>query len=181
MKNSRSGFTLIEVVVSMALLVLVLSGLIGVMLVSQETKVSTKNNLIATNLAQEGIDLVRFIRDQHYYNGDTDIFADIYEGSGDPEEVYRFTITTDKDGAIKTNVFSEGAVKDSDTLEIFEHRYLYSDDDAAIQTPFRRLITTTYDSAGSPPSLKVISEVYWQSDSKQNTITANDELTDWRP
>jgi prepilin-type N-terminal cleavage/methylation domain-containing protein len=178
MKKINKGFTLIEVVVSMALLILVFGGLIGVMILSQETKISTKNNLIANNLAQEGIDLVRFIRDQNYNNKEEDVFLGIYTNDGKP---YSFTIMTDSGGLITIDAFSDGSVKNSDALKIFNHRYIYTADLTAINTPFRRLITTTYNAGATPPHLAVKSEVYWQSDNKQNTITIQDELTDWRP
>lgn len=178
MKKIKNGFTLIEVVVSMALLVLVFGGLIGVMILSQETKISTKNNLIANNLAQEGIDLVRFIRDRNYDNGVVDVFTGIYD---DGEAPYSFTIMTDSDGLISVTLFDGGSVKNSEVLKIFNHRYMYETDLAAIPTPFRRVITTTYNARATPPYLAVKSEVYWQSDNKQNTITIYDELTDWRP
>lgn len=176
MKKIKNGFTLIEVVVSMALLVLVFGGLIGVMILSQETKISTKNNLIANNLAQEGIDLVRFIRDRNY-NDRVGVFTGLYEN---PEEPFSFTIMSDVTGAIAITEVS-GNVKNSDALKIFNHRYMYTEDLTAINTPFRRLITTTYNAEATPPHLAVKSEVYWQSDNKQNTITIQDELTDWRP
>ncbi len=176
MKKIKNGFTLIEVVVSMALLVLVFGGLIGVMILSQETKISTKNNLIANNLAQEGIDLVRFIRDRNY-NDRVGVFTGLYEN---PEEPFSFTIMSDVTGAIAITEVS-GNVKNSDALKIFNHRYMYTEDLTAINTPFRRLITTTYNAGATPPHLAVKSEVYWQSDNKQNTITIQDELTDWRP
>lgn len=177
MKKIKNGFTLIEVVVSMALLVLVFGGLIGVMILSQETKISTKNNLIANNLAQEGIDLVRFIRDQHYDNNVDDVFTGMYVNPGEP---FTFTIMSDVNSAITITTVS-GNVKNTDALKIFDHRYIYIADLTAINTPFRRLITTTYNDLATPPHLAVKSEVYWQSDNKQNTITIYDELTDWRP
>jgi prepilin-type N-terminal cleavage/methylation domain-containing protein len=179
MRRIKNGFTLIEVVVSMALLVLVFTGLIGVMILSQETKINSKNNLIASSLAQEGIDLIRFVRDQHYDNDDSDVFANIYDISGAP---YSFTIMSDASGAITITPFTSGIVRDSEALKISNHRYIYTSvDPLAVTTPFRRLITTTYYPAASPPYLAVRSEVNWRSDNKQNTITVNDELTDWRP
>lgn len=185
MKKNKNGFTLVEVVVSMSLLVLVFGGLIGVLILGQEAKINLKNNLIAGNLAQEGIDLVRFIRDQNYDNDDnnlhddSEVFATI---SGDGDTPYSFTIMTDSDGAITVTPFSGGSVKNSEDLKISSHRYMYTTTDlAAIPTPFRRVITTTYNAGATPPHLAVKSEVYWQSDNKQNTVTVYDELTNWRP
>ena len=111
MKKIKKGFTLIEVVVSMALLVLVFGGLIGVLILGQEAKINLKNNLIAGNLAQEGIDLVRFIRDQNYDNDakqDSEVFATI---SGDGDTPYSFTIMSKSDGEITVTPYSGGSVK----------------------------------------------------------------------
>lgn len=182
MKKIKKGFTLIEVVVSMALLVLVFGGLIGVLILGQEAKINLKNNLIAGNLAQEGIDLVRFIRDQNYDNDakqDSEVFATI---SGDGDTPYSFTIMSKSDGEITVTPYSGGSVKNSEDLKISNHRYMYTTTDlVAIPTPFRRVITTTYNAGATPPHLAVKSEVYWQSDNKQNTVTVYDELTNWRP
>lgn len=185
MKKNKNGFTLVEVVVSMSLLVLVFGGLIGVLILGQEAKINLKNNLIAGNLAQEGVDLVRFIRDQNYDNDgdnlheDSEVFATIYDDSG---TAYSFTIMSNSTGEITVTPYSGGSVKNSEPLMISSHRYMYTTvDPLAIATPFRRVITTKYYSEAIPPYLAVKSEVYWQSDNKQNTVTMYDELTNWRP
>lgn len=64
--NKKSGFSLIEV---MAVLFVVSLGLIGVMsLIVQSIQVRyiNKNNMIAYQLAQEGIELIRHVRDTNW-------------------------------------------------------------------------------------------------------------------
>lgn len=64
--NNRFGFSIIEV---MAAITIIVIGLVGVLsLVTQNIQVSSinKNELIASQLAQEGLELVRNIRDENW-------------------------------------------------------------------------------------------------------------------
>lgn len=176
MKSLRSGFTLIEVTIAMALIVLAFGGLMSVFLLSEDVKVAVKYDLIAQNLAKEGLELVRFKRDKNYndaYPAPVDGFTGIYDNTGTP---YLFTI----DSSLTVTAMPPGTtVQTSPFLKIFQSAYGYSSDPAAVTTVFKRLITTTYDSGGTPPSLKVQVQVLWQADSKQKVLTVEEELTDW--
>lgn len=174
MKKNQLGFTLIEVTVAIALLVIAFGGLISVLLISQDAKINIKYDVIAENLAKEGLELTRFKRDQNY-NNSLSAFTDIYDVSGNP---YRFTI--DSSLAI-IPVSSTTTVKTSTPLKLFNFQYGYSSDPNATTTVFRRLVTTTYYPSATPQYIKVQVEVSWQSDNKQKIITIEDELTDWRP
>lgn len=182
MKATPNGFTLLEVVVAMALLVMAFGGLIGLLILTQESKVSGKNNMVATYLAQEGLDIVRSVRDQNYAEGPVsnpqpaDIFSEIFDNSGTP---YSFTI--DYTGDTSIVVLPTGTpVKSSPSLTLFNNFFMYSSDPIATPTIFHRLITTTYYPSAVPPYLEVVSQVYWQFDNRQNTVTLKDELTAWR-
>lgn len=177
MKFARGGFTLIEVTVAMALLVIAFGGLITVLILSQEAKTNIKYDMIGQYLAKEGIELVHFKRDKNYDDYPTvlDAFANIYDPAGTP---YGFTI----DPSLTVTAAAPGTTAKTVTpLKIFNSEYGYSTNPAAVTTNFRRLITTTYYPAATPPYLKVRVEVSWQGDTKQKIITLEDELTDWRP
>ena len=181
--NERSnGFTLLEVVVAMALLVMAFGGLIGLLILTQESKVNGKNNMIATYLAQEGLDIVRSVRDENYAEGPlsdpqpVDVFKEIFDDTGAP---YSFTIDYTGDTSIAVQPTGM-AVKNSPPLTLFNNFFMYSADPVATSTIFHRLITTTYYPSAVPPYLEVTSQVYWQFDNKQNTVTLKDELTAWR-
>ncbi len=173
MKKHHHGFTLLEVTVAIALIVIAFGGLMGILIVSQDAKVNTKYDLIAENLAKEGLELVRFKRDQNY-NNSLPAFTGIYDPSGTP---YPFTIDS---SLTITPVATTTTVKTSSLLKIFNSQYGYSSDPNATTSVFRRLITTTYNPGATPEYIKVQVEVAWQSDNKQKIVTLEDELTDWR-
>ncbi len=168
-KTALSGFTLIEVTVATALLMMTFGGLMTLMIVGRESSVSVKNNLIASNLAREGVVLVRAKRDKNYVVSDP-----AFTAISDLDGTYMFTI--DYQNTI-TEVTS-GGVKDTAVLNLLNNYYSYSEDPGATPTVFKRLITTTYHDE-TPPYLTVESSVFWKQDNKQHTETVVDELTDW--
>lgn len=68
-KNLKNGFTLIEVIIAILILSLVIVGTMFGISLNLASAVRIKNNLIATNLAQEGLEIVRNIRDNDWLNG----------------------------------------------------------------------------------------------------------------
>lgn len=190
MKKFSDGFTLVEVTIAMALLVMAFGGLMGLLTLTQEAKVNVKNNATAFYLAQEGVDLVRMIRDENYVEtpainpSPADVFDQIFDISGVP---YSFTVDYRGQSSL-TTVAAGTTVKTTTPLSLTKYNstspstvfYSYAADPLAQPTIFRRLITTTYFPAATPPYLQVTSEVFWQFDNKRNTVTVQDELTAWR-
>jgi len=68
-KNSQGGFTIIESLVALAILSLALTPMLVVVTMSSRIATSVKNNLVAALLAQEGIEVIRAIRDTNWLNG----------------------------------------------------------------------------------------------------------------
>lgn len=68
MKQIRKSFGLIEVLVSVAIIAMVLTALVGLASSSVKTSVSTEKRLKAVYLAREGNALVRQIKDTHRLN-----------------------------------------------------------------------------------------------------------------
>lgn len=70
-KNKKSGFSLIEI---LAVLFIISTSLLGVVsLIVQNIQVQSinRNNLIASSLAQEGIELIRQTRDANWRSGNS--------------------------------------------------------------------------------------------------------------
>jgi len=133
-RQKFGGFTLIEVLA--AILVLTI-GLVSVLsLVSYNIKQGsqTMNQIIAFNLAQEGIEIVRNIRDTNIKQGN-DYDLNIANGNVDYD--------------------SGGVVDDIDELYLISDKYVH---DAGAPTPFKRHIEID-SSAGD--HLKVESIVEW--------------------
>ncbi len=68
-KNKEQGFTLIETMVALGLLVFVLTGMVSLILLNITNARNIEKNLIAGNLAQEALEVVRSMRDNDWLEG----------------------------------------------------------------------------------------------------------------
>lgn len=65
MKN-RPAFTLVETVLAVSLTTIVLTGVCGLILTTMQASAGNRSSLQATYLAQEGLELARFVRDSNW-------------------------------------------------------------------------------------------------------------------
>lgn len=68
-KNKQAGFSVIEILAVIAIITMGMLGLLSLATQSIRSQFINKNNLIASQLAQEGIEAVRNIRDTNWKNG----------------------------------------------------------------------------------------------------------------
>ena len=79
LKISTRGFSLIETMVAITILVMVITGPITLASNSLKAASVSKNNFIASNLAQEGVELIRLLRTNNVIQGN-DWMQDIRNG-----------------------------------------------------------------------------------------------------
>lgn len=154
----QAGFTLIEAMV--ALVILTTALIPALFLSTQATNVSfsIKNNLTATNLAQEGVEVVRAIRDNNWFQS------------------YPFD-TNLTDGQWRVDWYSETliALGANPVLKVNTGLYNYS---LGTDSIFKRTITITKTNAAE---LKIVSDVTWtERGNRAKSIQAESHLFDWR-
>ena len=167
-----NGFSLLEVIVALGVITM---GILGVFsLVTQTTQVQTanKNHLIGSMLAQEGIELVRNIKDENYLS--------LVPGTLWNEDISAVDSTfvidyRGRDFLDRTpNIISEASTK----LYFDAATGFYTHVVAINQTtPFRRLITIDDISASSTV---VSCLVNWNDHGRSKDYVAETELHDWR-
>ena len=162
MLNSKeSGFTILELII--AILVMVI-GIVGVnsvasWIVSYTTLSNSK--LTASYLAQEGIEIVRNIRDRNWIEpGGQDWKAGLTDGYYEADYTY-----TDLDRLQGTSLKS---------LKIDNGFYKYSS--SGIDTKFKRKITLD---GSNPDFLNVKVEVQWEQKGKDYNVIVEENLYNW--
>lgn len=142
--NMKSpGYTLLETVVAVAMLI---GGVSVVYSTSANTLAHTYNNqhrLTASYLVQEGVEVVRNIRDQNWLDGAAD-----WRNGLDPGE-----------WQVQYNSKNLDACSGSPLLVSDNGLYNYSE---GAETNFRRKVTIEHDS--DPDKIKVTVEVTWPRD-----------------
>ncbi len=158
-KNNR-GFTLVEALVALTVLTVGLVAGYAAAVSSAGLASSIRNNVVAANLAQEGVEVIRAIRDTNWFSGqvfDTGLAPGDYEVA-----IYS--------GAASTP---------------YQGRFLYINNDGLYQyltgvgytpTPFKRKITIFKPSS---VELKITSEITWIDRGRNRSVSVESHLFDW--
>jgi len=83
--NQKEGFSLVEILVVITIIGIGLIGMMSFFNASLKSHADTENELIAAGLAQEGVELMRSLKDFRVLNGIS--WSQLY--SSDPLELYR--------------------------------------------------------------------------------------------
>jgi len=78
-QNSKAGFTILESMIAISIFTIGISAALLVIVSSLNVGTRAKNTIIASNLAEEGIEVVRSIRDRNWMVGNP-----WYQGIDDP-------------------------------------------------------------------------------------------------
>lgn len=166
------GFTLLEVMAAISVLTLAVG---GSFILIKQTLVSVsvlQSKLIASYLAQEGIEIIRNIRDSNWLSRRTDPAISWDSGLDEGDWQVDFDDTKDQ-------ILPYGSEGDFLYLD-YGGFYSYS---PVIQTPFKRRVTisekTDLDGDEEPDKMRVTVEVSWQSRGKDYKIQATEYLYNW--
>jgi len=160
MKKGKQAFTLIEVLISVAVVIAALIGVLSLATLGISSIRVNKSKIIAANLAEEGLELVKNIRDNNWLNYKRSA-SNWRDGLGQGD--YRVQYNTESllvYGAVPLKLDSNGF-------------YQY---DSGNNTPFYRKITIQYI---GDYALKAIVQITWQESGKSKTITAEARYYNW--
>lgn len=161
-KKHNRGFTLVEALVSLTVLTVGLVAGYAAAVSSAGLATSIRNNVVAANLAQEGVEVIRAIRDTNWFSG-----AEFDAGlaPGEYEVTYR----------------------SAPALSSYKDRFMYIKTGGMYQynlvgvedgqkTPFKRKITISKPSA---VELKVTSDVTWSYRGRNRSVSVESHLFNW--
>jgi len=159
-QNPNKGFSLIEVLISLTVIVTALVGVISLATASISSIRINKSKIIAANLAEEGLELIKNIRDNNWLN-------------------YKRQAGTWLDGLASDDYRVQ---YDKENLLVFDNAPLKIDNngfyqyDTGIDTRFYRKVIIQKI---SDDQIKVVIEITWQESGRSNLITAEVRLYNW--
>lgn len=169
---SQNGFSLLETVIALGILVVGIGGAVGLVAQSLSSIEAIKNKVISANLAQEGIEVVRNLRDENWLN-------DVHwrgEGGG--------ISLVDADYRVQYNAtalinFADAPLQvNSAGYYGYNGQYGFS---GGSDTVFKRKITlSTVTKSDSTQVMKVVSQVDWTEKGRAKSIKLEDWLYNWK-
>lgn len=177
--RKTKGFTLLEVIVAIFLITVGIGGIFALINQNLATASINSQKLVATYLAQEGIELVRSVRDGNWLEGQPSWLQGNLSFCSQAPNIavvgYNFG-----------DVLCPMAVGDNFCLGN-NGFYFYGPPGGAcnansVRTPYVRTmyLYRNPDGNGSTDDLRVQSRVAWTERGRSHTITAEEILYDWR-
>ena len=161
-KQNQKGFGLLEVIISMLIVSIGLVGILSLASMSLKGSSLSRDRLIASGLAQEGIEIVRDVRKSNVNWSDWEWYGLIATSTS---QSYRVQY----DGADLTIPYS-GAYLRMNANGLYQY-------DSGVETLFKRKVTLTKNSFRE---VKVEIEVEWDTRGQSHTLTAEDRLWNWK-
>ncbi len=162
---NKSAFSLIEIIVVLFIISIGLIGILSLIVQNIQAQDYNKNNLIATQLSQEGVELIRVIRDSNWLKGN-DFHFGLAETAG---IIYSYCFAHNDESLLPS--------EDPCMLNLNEDGF-YVHESTAVSSGFSRLITAELIEEGS--AIRVISTVSWSSRVGQSSYSTEALLYNWR-
>src|SRR4030042_4662401 len=159
--QSEQGFTLIEVLLAISVIVTTLVGLTTLLSLRISSLIPAKSKIIAVNLAQEGVEIVRTIRDNNWL-----LYREQITDPIDPHpELWLSGMAA---GTYRVQYNGSGLLPASETSHLYKNSNGFYQYSTGTQTPFTRRIVIENVSADE---IRVASEVSWSERGKSDTIS----------
>ena len=158
-KNQNKAFTLMEIIIVMGVVISVLTSALVLITMTVNSTRASRSRIIAIGLSQEGLEIVRNIRDNNWLAGRRtalDWRQDMNPGD--------YRVQYDSSGLL---VFSTAL------LRINNDFYQYAGGD---NTPFYRKITIEHIGDNQ---MRIISEVTWNEQGRNRAVSAETRLYNW--
>ncbi|MBI1975186.1 MAG: hypothetical protein HYS57_02380 [Parcubacteria group bacterium] len=162
------GFSLLEAIIVVGLVLVGMVPLVALMMKTVAQASFVQDQLVAANLAQEGIEIVRAIRDENWLNERS--FASGFPSGGEQERRVHY-----KEARLLPGLFGQTLKFDAST-----GFYQY---DTGVDTQFRRRIFIERDPAPgeSADEIKIRSVVEWTTRGQNFSIEVEDHIFSWLP
>lgn len=181
-KNEKAGFTIIETLVSLAIFA---SSILGLIVITSQGAADTnyaKNKLVASYLAQEGIEMVRNMRDSSSLAGNSwqatwqdnaayQLSSCYATGAGSGCDIDPSTLAI----APCSTASQSGCAPLRYDLSTGMYR-LNASNPSVPESPFSRLITVRDI---SPNEVAITSTIYWMQGATPRNVSVNEDLFDW--
>ncbi len=181
-KSHKKGFTLIETMVAISILLISIIGPLEIASKGLFSAIYAKEEITAFYLAQEGVELLKNVRDSNYLldaytaTGNSDWLKDVNDCVLDPAQSKTVGCIVDPTNPLQEIVICDESdkcppLKFDETSGI----YNYSSDSSIPESKFTRTVYIEYDPL-TPNEATVVSKVAWSSsllgNQKSTTLTA---------
>jgi len=163
----KDGQTLIETITAVTIISMSLVAILSLGTISIYYGTQSKEEVIASNLAREGIEIVRTIRDSNWLDPDKSAF----DGISDGDWIVEYNNTSLSVAA------DSGSITNCNNCVLFFNNF-YQHTASGSSTPYKRLVKV--EPTANPDIKHITSTVLWTIKTRVRSYSLETYLTDWR-
>lgn len=175
-KKSKQGFTIVEALVAIFILVVSVTGLLGVVSQSIFNSSYIKNKAVAISLAQEGVELVRNIQDTALLNNEQSTAFPVFLGNTFGSCIFGTGLCTIDPTSLTINSCSDDGCPPLQISDTGYFNYSFGDDSNSHNGRFTRNIKIL--PTGSTSGKAEVS-VEWEQGSTIRSVEYEIEIFPW--
>ncbi|TSC95583.1 MAG: hypothetical protein Athens101410_457 [Parcubacteria group bacterium Athens1014_10] len=161
----KKAQTLIEVITVLGIITMALVAILSLGAASINFSGQSKEEVIASNLAREGIEILRSFRDDNWLINE-DAFKNLDDG---------YWVINYNDPGLE-DLADSNDISACANCQLYFKEGFYNHDSEGVITPYKRLINIITNGDGK----KVISRVSWIAKNQTKNFSLETYLTDWR-
>lgn len=162
---NKKGQTLIETIIAVGIITMALVAILALGTASIDYGTHGREEIITSNLAREGIEIIRVIRDSNWLDPNKDAFDNLGDGDW----------IVDYDNTAATTTADSSDINSCNNCKLYLGGGIYQHGLGAATT-YKRLVNITSDGNRK----KIVSEVSWTIKSRTKSFNLETYLTDWR-
>ena len=166
MFSFKKAQTLVETIMAVGIITMALVAILSLGAKSIYSSTQDKEEIVASNLAREGMEIVRAVRDSNWLDPSKNAFDGL--GNGD------WIISYNDTGAITQADSAD--INTCNNCKLYFTNGLYQHT-AGVATPYKRLVKISSLATGEK---KVVSKVSWTIKGRARSFNLETYLTDWR-
>ena len=172
-RAEQRGQILLETIAALGILIMGVFAVVGMSLTTARSANVSSNRIVAVNLAREGLELVRLVRDTNWLDPNAVWPYGLLNGS--------YTIDSESGDALVAVVGSPASVQEcgSACALYLDAQGRYTHTPTSQSTSFSRLVII--QDAGGLETKRVLSEVYWSENGRSQRYIVETHLSNWRP
>jgi len=171
--KNKAGFSLVEIITVLLVISIGMAGTLALITQSVQGQNLNKNTLVAYQLAQEGVELIRFVRDNNWRKAQS---WDTSLSDGN----YYMDYTNDAPTLMPSLTFNGRLSAGRLVLDDATGFYISSPTGVALpENQYSRVISLAKDSV-NPQKMNIKIGVYWYDRGRLNSYLLETDLYDWR-
>lgn len=182
--NREAGQTLLETIIAIGIILVGVLGTIALVIANMQAARQGIDRVTAANLAREGLEVVRNMRDGNWLQSKTSSSDWTTGFIGQANDAIPAFNSTTFQWSLDFTIDGQPDLTTAPGAQVFQmdddsHLFLQPQQGVSVATPYYRIIEFTPSLGGDDNKLGIVARVEWKERGVKHKVILEDHLTNW--